>query len=205
MSAPDPENTHSSPAALPPIAKIATAIEDAEWLDAPAKFTGPIADAVSAGSFGRLLRGEPLGHAAHPMLTDLPIGFWTSAVSLDLCHGRRARQEVMTLLALGTASAVPTVLTGLAEWRTTKPPESRVGSVHAVANAVGAGCFVGAWCAHRSQRRGTALLLEAAGSAATSLAGLLGGHLATVRKIGTRDPAYATDGIGPEITRPGGH
>lgn len=138
------------------------------------------------------------------MLTDLPIGFWTSAVTLDLCHGRGARQEVMTLLALGAASAVPTVLTGIAEWETTEPPESRVGSLHAALNGVGATCFLGAWCAHRSRRRGTAVTLEAIGTAATTVAGLLGGHLATVRKIGTRDPAYLTDGVGPELSRPVG-
>lgn len=202
MSTPRTQPDHHDPAKLPLPGRLATAVEHAGWLDAPAKLTGPVADAVSVGPLGRLLRGEPLGHAAHPMLTDLPIGFWTSAVTLDLWHGRRARHEVMTLLALGTASALPTVLTGMAEWRTTEPPISRVGSVHAAGNAVGTWCFVGAWCAHRSQRRGTALTLEAAGTAVATLAGLLGGHLTTVRKVGTRHPVYATDGVGPEVSGP---
>jgi len=202
MFGPGPQNVSHRSTRLPAVGRLAASVERAEWLDAPAQVTGKVAAAVSAGAAGRLLRGEPLGHAAHPMLTDLPIGFWTSAVTLDLCHGRRARREVMTLLALGTASALPTVLTGMAEWQTTGPPESRVGSLHAALNGIGASCFVGAWCAHRSRRRGAAVLLEAAGSVASSVAGLLGGHLTTVRKVGTRDPAYLTDGIGPELSRP---
>jgi len=183
---------------------LASAVEHLDWVDSSAGFVGPVADAVSAGAIGSVLRGDPIGHAAHPMLTDLPIGFWTSAVTLDLCMGRRSRREVMLLLALGNACAVPTTLTGIVEWRSTDPPESRVGSVHAVANAVGAVCFAGAFCAHWSRRRGTAAALELAGTAATTFAGILGGHLATVRKVGTRDPAYLTDGIGPELSRPNG-
>jgi hypothetical protein len=36
------------------------------------------------GSIRRLFDGSWLGHQLHPMLTDLPIGFWTSAFALDL-------------------------------------------------------------------------------------------------------------------------
>ena len=45
--------------------------------------SGPVKDALS---------GTWLGHAVHPMLTDLPIGFWTSAFTLDLLGGRHSRQ-----------------------------------------------------------------------------------------------------------------
>jgi hypothetical protein len=30
----------------------------------------------------------------------------------------------------------------------------------------------------------------------------LGGHLATARKVGTRDAAFDRDGVGPTLTRP---
>ena len=35
-----------------------------------------------------VLSGTWLGHPLHPLLTDLPIGFWTSAFTLDLVGGR---------------------------------------------------------------------------------------------------------------------
>ena len=40
---------------------------------------GPVKDALS---------GTWLGHALHPLLTDLPIGTWTSAVLLDWLGGQ---------------------------------------------------------------------------------------------------------------------
>jgi hypothetical protein len=43
---------------------------------------GPVRDALS---------GRALGHALHPLLTDLPIGTWTSASLLDALGGRGRR------------------------------------------------------------------------------------------------------------------
>src|SRR5690349_16213768 len=74
-----------------------------------ARLGRPVADS----RVGDLLRGEGTGHALHPALTDLPIGFWTSAMALDLT-GRKNQDAADLLIALGLLSAVPTVLTGLA-------------------------------------------------------------------------------------------
>lgn len=64
-------------------------IEAETGLDRLAK---PLSEAVSrivpAGGFKDVLSGTWLGHPLHPMLTDLPIGFWTSAFTLDLLGGR---------------------------------------------------------------------------------------------------------------------
>ena len=43
---------------------------------------------LAEGPLGGLLKGDWLGHPLHPMLTDLPIGFWTSAVTLDFLAPR---------------------------------------------------------------------------------------------------------------------
>ncbi len=51
-----------------------------------------------------LLTGRWLGHAVHPVLTDLPIGFWTSAFTLDLIGGRRSRAAAQRLVGLGVLS-----------------------------------------------------------------------------------------------------
>jgi len=37
-----------------------------------------------SGRRGWVLRGEWLGHAVHPLLTDVALGTWTSASILDL-------------------------------------------------------------------------------------------------------------------------
>src|SRR6516165_6280983 len=88
-------------------------IEDARALD-------PLSSTVHAG-VARLLPNGPvkdalsgtwLGHPAHPMLTDLPIGFWTSAFVLDLLGGKKSRGAAQRLVGLGVLSAIPAAATG---------------------------------------------------------------------------------------------
>jgi hypothetical protein len=43
---------------------------------------------VRPGKFKDLFSGTWLGHPVHPLLTDAPIGAWTSGVTLDLLGGR---------------------------------------------------------------------------------------------------------------------
>ena len=63
--------------------------------------------ASGAAGCADALTGRWLGHAVHPVLTDLPIGFWTSAFTLDLIGGRRSRAAAQRLVgtrrALGAA------------------------------------------------------------------------------------------------------
>src|SRR5690349_9080143 len=92
-------------------------IERATPLD---KVAGPLADRVS-GLLARtrlkdLLSGSWFGHPLHPLLTDLPIGSWTSAFVLDLVGGRKAQPAADLLVAAGIVSAVPTAVTGLSDW-----------------------------------------------------------------------------------------
>lgn len=44
-------------------------------------------EALPDGTARVLLEGRWLGHALHPMLSDVPIGPWTSSVILDLLGG----------------------------------------------------------------------------------------------------------------------
>ena len=67
-----------------------------------------------------------LGHPLHPLLTDLPIGFWTSAFVLDLVGGPGSRDASRQLVAWGVVSAVPTAAAGLADW----PGLDRAGPAH---------------------------------------------------------------------------
>src|SRR4051812_4366744 len=48
------------------------------------------------------LNGVWLGHALHPLLTDVPIGAWTTAVALDLLSGANDKSD----LAPGADAAV---------------------------------------------------------------------------------------------------
>src|SRR5579871_5406511 len=105
--------------------------------------------AIPEGPAKDLLSGSWLGHPLHPLLTDIPIGSFTSASILDFLGGKRARTASETLIALGLVSAVPTALAGLADWSDTYGAEQRIGVVHAAANLAGLVCYAASLSARR--------------------------------------------------------
>ena len=93
------------------------------------------------------------------MLTDLPIGFWTSAFVLDIVGGKRSRPAAELLVGLGVLSALPTAASGAADWSDTDGGSRRVGLVHAAANTSAVVLYAWSWNARRQNRhaRGVAL------------------------------------------------
>lgn len=169
-------------------------LEESRLLDGGVAALRPLADALLADDTrSDALRGRWLGHAVHPLLTDLPIGFWTSTNVLDLVGGAQSRPASRRLLALGLAAAVPTAVTGLAEWGAAAGQrERRVGLVHAVANSTALGLYAASYRARRRSRHGRGVALALAGSSAATVGGYLGGHLVSARKVSSRHPAYET-------------
>jgi hypothetical protein len=160
------------------------AIERQSALEGPARALDPLAQWLIADPVRReLLTGAWIGHAAHPFLTDIPIGSWTSASILDLLGGPAARPGAELLTAIGTLSAAPTVVTGLAEWALTTGEARRVGVVHAVSNVVAVGLYAGSWSARRHGRHRKGALLTLAGMTVATVGGYLGGHLVSVLKV----------------------
>ena len=141
---------------------------------------------LASGRRGEVLQGRRLGHALHPLLTDLPLGFWMSANLLDLVGGRGARRSAQRLVGLGLLAVPPTVASGMSDWSTiTSTRTRRAGAVHAVGNTVVALCYLRSW---RSRRRGQHLRGVAFATVGGALAvgtGYLGGHLAYGRRAGT--------------------
>lgn len=181
----------SSPGSSSPFVRAAETLEGVTALDPVVSAVRPLADALVAHPLRRdLLRGAWLGHAVHPLLTDAPIGFWTSAVVLDLAGGREARGPAQRLVGLGLLTALPTALTGWAEWTGTGPREQRVGVVHAVSNVVAVGLFTASWRARRADRHVAGVALGLAASSALGVGGFLGGHLVSARKVSSRHPRF---------------
>ena len=72
----------------PSIVRWTLRLENATALDRPVHALEPSVRALfGTGTRGSVLRGEWLGHAVHPMLTDVALGTWTSASVLDLFGG----------------------------------------------------------------------------------------------------------------------
>src|SRR3954462_15038214 len=84
-----------------------------------------------------LLSGTWLGHPLHPLLTDIPIGSFTSATVLDLFGGRGTERAAARLVHPGALSSLVTAAAGAADWSDTYGDDQRGGVVHAGANLVG--------------------------------------------------------------------
>ncbi len=166
-------------------------LEGAAALDRPVRAIEPtIRAAFGTGRRASVLRGDWLGHAVHPSLTDLVIGTWTSATLLDWLGGDESSTAAQRLVATGLLAVGPTAWTGWAEWSALDPRDQRVGLVHAVTNGLAIGVYAASWVARRRGRHGTGARLALAGAAVSGVGAYLGGHLAAARKAGSRHPAF---------------
>ena len=178
--------------AASPFVRLAQAVESATSLDGPAAALAPVADAVVADPRrAALLQGQWLGHALHPLMTMLPVGTWSSALLLDLAGGPGSRDAAQRLVGIGILAAVPTALTGLAEYAGTGTRDRRTGVVHAAANTAALVCFTRSWRARRRGDHARGARLAAFGAGWAGAGGFLGGHLTEARKVSSRHPAFA--------------
>jgi len=166
-------------------------VENTAALDGAVRATEPaIRSVFGSGRRAGVLRGDWLGHAVHPPLTDVVIGTWTSATVLDLVGGSAAAPAAQRLVAIGLLGAGPTAWTGWAEWLTAEERDKRVGLVHAVTNGVAIGLYAASWRARQRGHHGSGVRRALAGAAVSSVGAYLGGHLASTRKVGSHHPAY---------------
>jgi nitrite reductase/ring-hydroxylating ferredoxin subunit/uncharacterized membrane protein len=172
------------------LSRIAERLEDQPALDRLVDPLETLAGLVPPGEVKDLLHGVWLGHPLHPLLTDLPIGFWTSAFVLDLVGGRKGQPAADALVALGVVSALPTAAAGLADWSELSRPDQRSGAVHAAANLTATALYAWSFVARRRGRRLRGVALGMAGSAAATVGGFLGGHLTFRRSAGVNQVAF---------------
>lgn len=148
---------------------------------------GGVKDAVS---------GSWLGHPLHPLLTDVPIGTWTSAMLLDLFGGRASRPAAQKLIGLGLLAAAPTAASGWTEWADTEPGNDavrRVGMVHASANVTAVALYGASLTARRRGAHTTGVLFGLGGAAAMLAGSWLGGDLVFARGVGVNETLFDDD------------
>ncbi len=175
----------------PTIVRWTLRLEDATALDALVQALEPKIRAVfGTGTRASVLRGDWLGHAVHPLLTDVVLGTWTSASLLDLFGGQDSPASAQRLIGTGLLAVGPTAWTGWAEWSAAEPRNKRVGLVHAATNAVAIGAYAGSWIARQRGRHGTGVKLALTGAAVSGVGAYLGGHLAAARQVSSHHPAF---------------
>jgi len=163
-------------------------------LDQPAEAVAKWArGAIPKGPVKDALSGVALGHAGHPLMTDVPIGAWTSAALLDVVGGPESRTAVRRLIGAGILASLPTAASGLNDWADTTPASDevrRVGAVHALANVTALGLFTASLAARRAGNHGRGVALGMVAMGALGVGGHLGGHLAFAQAVGVDVTAF---------------
>lgn len=173
---------------LTPLEPILRRIESAGGLDPAAKKLGEtIRNIVPRGGVKDALSGTWLGHAVHPMLTDVVIGSFTSASLLDVLAPDGGGQASERLIALGLVAYLPTAASGANDWADTEVVDDtirRAGFVHATGNLVAATLYIASLRSRRRGQRGQGAALGLAGLTVLMGGGYLGGHLSLSKGVG---------------------
>lgn len=132
--------------------------------------------------------GRWVGHSAHAALSDLPIGFWSGTVLLDLLGkdvptaGTRL-DPAATLSAAGLLAAAATVATGVTDWSVSDGEDRRVGLFHGLLNVAGVTLQGASLAARLAGHRSSARALSASSLTVTAASGFIGGHLVQGRAV----------------------
>jgi nitrite reductase/ring-hydroxylating ferredoxin subunit len=134
-----------------------------------------------------LLHGTWLGHPLHPVLAMVPVGTWLSAGLLDALPPTRPAATM--LIGTGVAASVPAALAGAADWSEQEIGVRRLGAVHAVANTVALGLYVGSLVARGRGSGGLGRALAYAGLGIAGGSAAIGGHMSYAESSGASHSA----------------
>ncbi|AVH54932.1 MULTISPECIES: Rieske 2Fe-2S domain-containing protein [Streptomyces] len=151
---------------------------------------GWVQRATRSGAVKNALSGTWLGHPLHPVLSDLPIGAWIMASTLDVTAGRTGATSARRLVGVGLIATLPTAAAGASDWSDAYGATQRVGFVHAVSNAAATALQAASWVARRRGRHRTGVALSGVGLGITVCAAYLGGYLTLVRGMGVNHTAF---------------
>jgi nitrite reductase/ring-hydroxylating ferredoxin subunit len=173
--------------AATPLEPLIEAAEGAAVLDAPGKAIGKQVRSLIKQPLKDVLSGTWLGHALHPLRTDVVVGTFLSTTLLDLVGGDADGRAGARLIGIGMAAYPPTALTGVNDWADTEPVSDairRTGLVHAASNTTALAFYAGSLAARRRGNRGRARALSLVGGTVLLAGGFYGGHLSFTQGVG---------------------
>lgn len=150
-----------------------------------------------------LLHGTWIGHPLHPILTDVVVGAWTIGMFFDFVslfnHARQAEMIADALTKVGNVAALPTLLSGLADFSTIPEPVANIALTHAMMNNIGFALQVASASARNQGERERAITLSGLAFAFLLTGAYLGGHLSYAKKVGVK---YYEDVMEPQAWTP---
>ncbi len=179
---------------------IATIVESQTWLD---KLAAPFQSWLlklfgQPGEPNRrikdVLNGTWFGHALHPVLTDIPIGAWSSTLLLDLDWLANESEGVArgadTVLVLGIVGATGAAVTGVTDWSDLDGTDRRVGFMHGLLNSGILLTNIVSLVLRLTGKRRAGITLSTIGYLATLFSAYLGGELSFAKGIGVNHDAW---------------
>jgi nitrite reductase/ring-hydroxylating ferredoxin subunit/uncharacterized membrane protein len=170
-----------------------------EWLD-------PLGDQLQKGIHGAFesggeagqqiknaLHGTWLGHPVHAVITDVPLGAWTTAFVCDAAEqitGRKEFGQAADLaVAVGLGGAVLSAITGITDWSDTDGRARKIGLIHGLMNLTGAALYTASMVSRKKQNRDAGRGFGFLGFAVAMGAAYLGGELVYGEQVGVNHAA----------------
>jgi nitrite reductase/ring-hydroxylating ferredoxin subunit/uncharacterized membrane protein len=169
-------------------------VEQQETLDQLSDKIQPfVRDAFESAGVKNILHGTWLGHPLHPALTDVPLGAWTAALTLDAMESISGRRELGVgadaAIAVGLVGAAGAAVTGLTDWSETDGRARKVGLLHGLLNVGATALYATSLVLRRKDNRSAGRGFAMLGFAVSSAAAYLGGHLVFGEQIGVNHAA----------------
>jgi uncharacterized membrane protein len=132
------------------------------------------------------LHGVWLGHPLHPVLTDVPLGAWTTALALDAAsNGDPGMRRAATFaMGVGLTGALGAAVTGLTDWSETDGRSRRAGLIHGLLNLTATALFATAFVLRKKDAHEGGRTCAWAGYTIALSAAYLGGDLVYGQRIG---------------------
>lgn len=141
-----------------------------------------------------LLNGTWLGHSLHPVLTDVPLGAWTSMMVLDLAglskEDEGTSRSSDLLLLLGILGATGAAVTGVTDWSDLEGTDRRVGFLHGLLNTSVLLISIASLVLRLTGRRRAGVTLSTTGYLVSLGSAYLGGELAFAKGVGVNHVAW---------------
>jgi nitrite reductase/ring-hydroxylating ferredoxin subunit/uncharacterized membrane protein len=155
---------------------------------------------ASAGPTGRkmknFLNGTWIGHPLHVILTDVPIGAWTTALVFDALQLVSDRDDFATAadtcVAIGIAGALGAAVTGVTDWQDADAPARRLGMIHGILNLSGTALFAASLISRKRKSRTLGRILGVLGYGVMTTAARLGGKMVYEYRVGVDRTAGQT-------------
>ncbi len=142
----------------------------------------------SAQKIRNFLNGTWLGEPLHVVLTDVPIGAWTVAITFDALDLIRNRREFSlaadTSLAVGLLGAAGVAVAGITDWSDVDPPARRLGLIHGLLNLGVTALFATSFILRKRKSRTGGRVFAALGYGLLSYSAHLGGKMVYEQRVG---------------------